>query len=67
MLLVLNMLEFWIYRGYVYVSGFKYVRVLDIYVRVLDIPFPKHKKNFYKENIRKIRFLKIRKTFFGKI
>ena len=53
-------LEFWIYQGSEY--GFS-----SKYVRVLNIPFPKYKKNFFKENIRKFRFLKIWKAFFEKI
>ena len=33
----------------------------------LDISFPKFKKNLFIENIRRLRFLKIRKAFFEKV
>ena len=33
----------------------------------LDISFPKFKKNAFIENIRRLRFLKIRKAFFEKV
>ena len=42
MLLVLNMLGFWIYQGSKYASSSKFARVLNI-------PFPKYKKNFLRK------------------
>ena len=53
-------LGFWIYQSTEYAFSSKYARDLNI-------RFPKYEKNLFKENIRKFRFLKIRKAFFEKI
>ena len=49
MLLVLNMAGFWISQGCEHASSPKYVRVLNI-------PFPKYKKNFFLRKYKKIPF-----------